>query len=80
MRGLGIKKGRTTIADILKRAGLEPAPEREKKRTWKQFLRSHLDSLYACDFFSVETLGLEGPVRHVGFLVMEVQTQLFSHP
>lgn len=75
MRGLGIKIGRTTIADILKRAGLEPAPEREKKRTWKQFLRSHLDSLYACDFFSVETLGLAGPVRHMVFFVMEVQTR-----
>ena len=61
LRGLGVEVGRTTISDILKEAGLEPAPEREKKRTWREFIRSHLDSLYACDFFSVETLGLFGP-------------------
>ncbi len=39
--GLGIDLGRTTIAAILNEAGIEPAPEREKKRTWKQFMRSH---------------------------------------
>jgi putative transposase len=45
LRAVGVKIGRTTIADILKDAGLEPAPEREKKRTWKQFMRSHWESL-----------------------------------
>jgi hypothetical protein len=33
---------------MLAEAGLEPAPERSRKRTWKQFLRSHWDTLYAC--------------------------------
>ena len=33
--GLGIEIGRTTVANILAEAGLEPAPEREKSRTWK---------------------------------------------
>lgn len=76
LRGLGIKVGRTTIADILKDAGLEPAPEREKKRTWKQFIRSHLESLYACDFFTVEALGAFGPVRYMVFFVIEVETRV----
>jgi hypothetical protein len=31
-------------ANILAEAGLEPAPERNKKRTWKQFLRSHWET------------------------------------
>lgn len=43
------------IASAIKE-GIEPAPEREKKRTWKQFMKSHWESLYACDFFSVEAL------------------------
>ncbi len=73
--GLGIDIGRTTIADILSEAGIEPAPEREKKRTWKQFMRSHWDSLYACDFFAVETLGVFGPVRYMVFFVMELRTR-----
>jgi hypothetical protein len=76
LRGMKIDVGRTTIADILKEAGLEPAPEREKKRTWRQFMRSHRDSLYACDFFAVETLGLFGPVRHMVLFIIEVRTRV----
>ena len=72
---MGIHVGRTTIADTLAQEGLEPAPEREKRRTWKQFLQTHWDTLYGCDFFSVETLGLFGPVRHMVFLVMELRTR-----
>jgi hypothetical protein len=35
------------VADIWAEEGIEPAPEREKKRTWKQFLKMHWDTLYA---------------------------------
>jgi hypothetical protein len=63
MRGLKIEIGRTTVAAILADAGIEPAPERRRKRTWKQFLESHWETLYACDFFSVETLSAFGTVR-----------------
>ncbi len=73
--GLGIDIGRTTIADILREAGIEPATERNKKRTWKQFMRSHWDSLYACDFFAVEVLGVFGPVRYMVFFVIELRTR-----
>ena len=51
--GLGIEIGRTTVANILAEAGIEPAPEREKARTWKQFIKAHWDSLCGCDFFTV---------------------------
>jgi transposase len=60
LRGLKIEVGRTTVANILAEAGFEPAPERNRKRTWKQFLRSHWETLYACDFVAVETLGFFG--------------------
>jgi putative transposase len=55
--------------------GIEPAPERNRKRTWKQFLRSHWETLYACDLFAVETLGVFGTVRHMVFFVMEVKSR-----
>ena len=35
LRGLKIEMGRTTVANILSGAGIEPAPERNRKRTWK---------------------------------------------
>jgi hypothetical protein len=45
------------------------------KRTWKQFLRSHWATLYACDFFAVETLGMFGTVRVMVFFVSELRTR-----
>src|SRR3982750_3501416 len=38
---LGHKLARSTIASILKRHGLEPAPDRSRKTTWKEFLTRH---------------------------------------
>jgi putative transposase len=73
--GLGIEIGRTTVADILAAAGIEPAPEREKSRTWKQFMKAHWDSLCGCDFFTVEALGLTGTVRYMVFFVIRVKTR-----
>ena len=49
--GLMIEIGRTTVANILVDAGIEPAPEREKRRTWKRFMKMHWETLHACDFF-----------------------------
>ena len=75
VRGLGIDICRNTVANILDEFGMVPAPERDKKRTWKQFMHSHWDSLYACDFFSVEVLGLFGAVRHMVLFVIKLQTR-----
>ena len=38
LANLGHDIGRGTIAEILARNGIEPAPERERKTTWKEFL------------------------------------------
>ena len=73
--GLQIEIGRSTVANILAEAGIEPAPEREKKRTWKRFMTMHWDSLCACDFFSVEVLGLFGAVRYMVFFVIQIKTR-----
>jgi putative transposase len=73
--GLAIEIGRTTVANILAGAGIEPAPEREKKRTWKQFVKAPWDSLAACDFFRVEMLGLRGTARYMVFFVISLKTR-----
>jgi putative transposase len=74
--GLGIEIGRTTVANILAEAGIEPAPEREKSRTWKDFMKAHWDSLCGCDFFTIEVLGLSGTVRYMVFFVIVVKTRM----
>ncbi|MEO7034202.1 MAG: hypothetical protein ABI548_09945 [Polyangiaceae bacterium] len=75
LRGLKLEIGRSAVASILAEAGIEPAPERSRNRTWKQFLKSHWETLYACDFFSVETLGMFGPVRVMVFFVIELKSR-----
>jgi putative transposase len=74
--GLGIEIGRTTVANILAECGVEPAPEREKTRTWKDFMKAHWDSLCGCDFFTIEVLGLTGTVRYMVFFVIVVKTRM----
>jgi len=74
--GLTIEIGRTTVAEILATAGIEPAPEREKKRTWKKFLKAHWYPPYGGDFFAVEALGLGGSVLYLVFFVIAVKTRV----
>jgi len=54
LTNLGHDVGRGTIAGILKKAGMEPAPERGKGTSWAEFLRAHWEVLGAADFFTVE--------------------------
>ena len=60
---------------MLKDNGIEPAPERGKKTTWSQFLRSHWDTLAACDFFTTEVWTLGGLQSIYTFFVIHVATR-----
>ncbi len=64
---LGVKVGASTVREILKEAGIDPAPERNSS-TWADFLRSQADALLACDF--METVTLSG-VRMYVLVVIE---------
>jgi putative transposase len=52
---LGVKVAASTVWEILKEAGIDPAPECTSS-TWADFLRSQADTLLACDFFEIVTL------------------------
>jgi hypothetical protein len=52
---LGAKVAASTIWEILKDAGIEPAPERASS-TWAAFLRSQGHAIIAADFFETTTL------------------------
>jgi len=51
LRKLGIKMSRQTVKVILKENDLDPSPER-KRGTWDEFLRTHAETLWQCDFVS----------------------------
>ena len=53
---LGIRVSATTVATLLRRHRLGPAPRRGP--TWSEFLRQQASSILACDFFTVETITL----------------------
>jgi hypothetical protein len=54
---LGIRVSATAIRTLLRRNGFEPAPRRAAT-TWRAFLRQQAAGIIACDFFTVETVGL----------------------
>jgi putative transposase len=66
---------RTTIADILKRHGIGPAPERVRKTTWKEFLRRHWSQIVAADFFTVEVWTCVGLKRFVVLFFIDLSTR-----
>src|SRR5437867_4967142 len=66
---------RTTIANILKRHGVAPAPERIKQTTWKEFLKRHWDQIIAADFFTVEAWTCSGLTRFVVLFFMDLSTR-----
>jgi putative transposase len=67
LANLGYEVARGTIANILKEHGLEPAPERNRKTTWKEFLSWHREVMVAADFFTIEAWTRRGLTR---FLVL----------
>jgi putative transposase len=55
LAGLGVKVAASTAWEILKNAGIDPAPRRTGP-TWSQFLRSQAEAILACDFFTADLL------------------------
>jgi hypothetical protein len=54
---LGVCLGARTIAAILGRHGMKPAPDRSMDWTWERFISTHLHELAATDFFTVDVAG-----------------------
>jgi len=72
---LGHQLARNTIANILKRNGVEPAPERVRKTTWKEFLARHRDQIVAADFFAVEVWTRKGLQRFMVLFFIDLATR-----
>jgi transposase InsO family protein len=66
---------RGTIATVLREHGLEPAPDRLKKTTWTEFLKTHREVLAAADFFTVDVWTGLGLTRFAVLFVIELSTR-----
>ena len=52
------------MANVLKRNGIEPSPERTKRTRWSTFLKAHWQVFAASDFLTVEVWTGKGLVTH----------------
>ena len=75
LSNLGIRITDTTVDNIRKRNGLDPAPKRSTKINWDTFLKAHWEVLLAADFFTTEVLCLRGMVRFYTLFVIELSTR-----
>jgi len=75
LSNLGHELARSTIAEILERHGIEPAPERSRKTTWKEFLSRQWELIVAADFFTVEAWTRRGLQRFMVLFLIELSTR-----
>src|SRR5256885_3577553 len=75
LSNLGHQLAFKTIANILKEHGIEPAPERSRKTTWKEFLTRHWEQIVASDFFTIEVWTPTGLKRFIVLFFMEISTR-----
>jgi putative transposase len=61
---LGYTISDQTVGNILKRQGIQPAPERKTTTTWTECIRTHMDVLVATDFFTAEVWTMAGMVTY----------------
>jgi putative transposase len=72
---LGYDISDQTVGNILKRRGLPTAPERKKTTTWKEFIRMHMDMLWATDFFTTEVWTMGGLVTFYVLFLIKLDTR-----
>ena len=72
LKKLGITVSKTSVASVLRRHGLSPAPRREGP-TWSEFLSAQAKGIVATDFFHVDTVLLR---RYYVLFVIELERRV----
>ena len=75
LANLGYAVSSTTVANVLKRYGIEPAPGRRKHTTWSTFIKAHWELLAATDFFTVEVWTMRGLVTYYVLFTIHLATR-----
>ena len=75
LSNLGHEVSHQTVASVLKRHDIAPAPERGRTTSWREFIRSHLEVLAAVDFFTVEVWTASGLVTFYVLSCMRIASR-----
>jgi len=73
LKKLGHRVGRSSIARILKAAGVPPVPERPT--SWQTFLRAHWGEIAGADFFTTEVWSWRGLVTYYTVFVIDLASR-----
>src|SRR5690242_18500531 len=75
MANLGFRLSDQTVANILRRHDIPPAPKRKQSTSWKDFIRAHMAVLAATDFFTVEVLTLRGLMTYYVLFFIHLESR-----
>src|SRR5262245_46154062 len=75
MANLGLRLSDQTVANILRRHDIPPAPKRKQTTSWKDFIRAHMAVLAATDFFTVEVLTRRGLMTYYVLLFIHLESR-----
>ena len=75
LSNVGYHSADSTVANVLKGHGIEPAPDRKKSQAWRTFLKVHWDSIFATDFTTVEVWTRNGLITFYVMAVMHLKTR-----
>jgi transposase InsO family protein len=78
LSNLNHRVDRGTIANVLKRSGIESSPERGKRTQWSTFLKAHWKVLFAADFLTVEVWRPRGLATHYLLIVMSLADRVVA--
>ncbi|HMD86491.1 MAG TPA: integrase core domain-containing protein [Terriglobia bacterium] len=78
LANLGHPVSDQTVANVLRRYGIAPAPKRCQKTTWKEFISAHLAVLAGADFFTVEVLTWRGLATYYVLFFLHLETRRVS--
>lgn len=76
---------RATVVNLLREYGYDPGPKRGEG-TWDEFIRRHVQTLWACDFFTANAWTLQGLVPIFVFFFLHLGSRrvhvagLTAHP
>ncbi len=75
LANLGHHVARTTVANLLRKNGIDPAPERGGRTSWRTFLGAHWSTIAAIDFTTVEVWSRHGLVTMYVLFAIELRSR-----
>lgn len=74
LANLGHRVSRTTIANVLKEHGMDPATKRRRRTSWATFIKAHWPNVAALDFTTVEVWTKGGLMTYYVLFVLDLAT------